>query len=290
METKVYLDYVESGLKECCDKFFYDNSCVAKAAEYSLLNGGKRTRAIFVFLTRDMCCADWKKSLYRACGVEMIHCYSLIHDDLPCMDNDDVRRGKPSCHKAFDYATAMLAGDALAGCGLEVIANDDSLPDSLKIKAVQAAARAMGPKGMIYGQELDLEYEDKPADKETLTKIHRHKTGKMISLCGELGSLGCELTAGQKDALTLFFDNIGIVFQIIDDVLDVEGDAAQLGKPVGSDKENNKSTFVSLYGLEKSKEIAREMTARADSRLKAAFGEKADLLIEYTKYLLSRNK
>ena len=187
-------------------------------------------------------------------------------------------------------ATAMLAGDALAGCGLEVIANDDSLPDSLKIKAVQAAARAMGPKGMIYGQELDLEYEDKPADKETLTKIHRHKTGKMISLCGELGSLGCELTAGQKDALTLFFDNIGIVFQIIDDVLDVEGDAAQLGKPVGSDKENNKSTFVSLYGLEKSKEIAREMTARADSRLKAAFGEKADLLIEYTKYLLSRNK
>lgn len=290
METKVYLDYVESGLKECCDKFFYDNSCVAKAAEYSLLNGGKRTRAIFVFLTRDMCGANWKKSLYRACGVEMIHCYSLIHDDLPCMDNDDVRRGKPSCHKAFDYATAMLAGDALAGCGLEVIANDDSLPDSLKIKAVQAAARAMGPKGMIYGQELDLEYEDKPADKETLTKIHRHKTGKMISLCGELGSLGCELTAEQKDALTLFFDNIGIVFQIIDDVLDVEGDAAQLGKPVGSDKENNKSTFVSLYGLEKSKEIAREMTARADSRLKAAFGEKADLLIEYTKYLLSRNK
>ena len=290
MEIKVYLDYVESGLKECCDKFFYDNSCVAKAAEYSLLNGGKRTRAIFVFLTRDMCGVDWRKSLYRACGVEMIHCYSLIHDDLPCMDNDDVRRGKPSCHKAFDYATAMLAGDALAGCGLEVIANDDSLPDSLKIKAVQAAARAMGPKGMIYGQELDLEYEDKPADKETLTKIHRHKTGKMISLCGELGSLGCELTAGQKDALTLFFDNIGIVFQIIDDVLDVEGDAAQLGKPVGSDKENNKSTFVSLYGLEKSKEIAREMTARADSRLKAAFGEKADLLIEYTKYLLSRNK
>lgn len=93
METKVYLDYVENGLKECCDRFFYDNSCVAKAAEYSLLNGGKRTRAIFVFLTRDMCGADWKKSLYRACGVEMIHCYSLIHDDLPCMDNDDVQQG-----------------------------------------------------------------------------------------------------------------------------------------------------------------------------------------------------
>ena len=94
METKVYLDYVENGLKECCDRFFYDNSCVAKAAEYSLLNGGKRTRAIFVFLTRDMCGADWKKSLYRACGVEMIHCYSLIHDDLPCMDNDDVRTSR----------------------------------------------------------------------------------------------------------------------------------------------------------------------------------------------------
>ena len=289
-QIEKYCDVVNTELMKYIPEANDGQRDVTKAMRYSLSNGGKRLRPIFVLEFCRMCGGDVNKALPYACAIEYIHTYSLIHDDLPCMDNDDVRRGKPSCHKAFDYATAMLAGDALAGCGLEVIANDDSLPDSLKIKAVQAAARAMGPKGMIYGQELDLEYEDKPADKETLTKIHRHKTGKMISLCGELGSLGCELTAGQKDALTLFFDNIGIVFQIIDDVLDVEGDATQLGKPVGSDEENNKSTFVSLYGLEKSKEIAREMTARADSRLKAAFGEKADLLIEYTKYLLSRNK
>ena len=128
METKVYLDYVENGLEECCDKFFYDNSCVAKAAEYSLLNGGKRTRAIFVFLTRDMCGADWKKSLYRACGVEMIHCYSLIHDDLPCMDNDMYRRGQLTNHMVFGEANAVLAGDALLTFAPQIILKNSKNP------------------------------------------------------------------------------------------------------------------------------------------------------------------
>ena len=290
MDTKVYLEAIEKELTLCCDRFFYDNSQVAQAARYSLLNAGKRIRAILLFLTAEMCNKNWKDYVKYACAVEMIHCYSLIHDDLPCMDNDDLRRGKPSCHKAFGESTALLAGDALIGLGVETIINDNSLADHIKIKAVKLLTKAMGPMGMIFGQELDLEHEDKPASKEILNAIHRHKTGRMISLCGQLGSIDSELNCQQADALKLFFENVGLVFQIVDDILDVEGDQAQLGKPVGSDNDNNKSTFITLYGLEESKRIAAQLTEEANVKLKAAFGDKADMLIEYTSYLLNRKK
>ncbi len=290
MDTKIYIDAIEKELESCCNEFFYDNSSVAKAARYSLLNAGKRIRAVLLFLTAQMCGKDWREKLRLACGVEMVHCYSLIHDDLPCMDNDDLRRGKPSCHKAFGEDTALLAGDALLGMGLQAVCNDRFLSAENKVKAMQAFTYAMGPKGMIYGQELDLEYEDKKADKEILNTIHRHKTGRMISLCGVLGSIDSDLSEKQINALTLFFDNIGLVFQIIDDILDVEGDEKELGKPIGSDAENNKSTFISLYGLDNSKKIAKEMTERADNALRDAFGDGAEPLVEYTKYLLNRKK
>ena len=153
-----------------------------------------------------------------------------------------------------------------------------------------AATVAMGPKGMIYGQELDLRYENRPADKQTLNNIHRHKTGRMISLCGLLGSIRSDITDIQAEKLKMFFDNIGLVFQIVDDILDVEGDARLLGKPIGSDEDKNKSTFVSLYGLEQSKEIARQLTSRAENAVREAFGDKADRLVEYTTYLLNRKK
>ena len=290
MDTKVYLEAIEKELTLCCDRFFYDNSQVAQAARYSLLNAGKRIRAILLFLTAEMCNKNWKDYVKYACAVEMIHCYSLIHDDLPCMDNDDLRRGKPSCHKAFGESTALLAGDALIGLGVETIINDNSIADHIKIKAVRLLTKAMGPMGMIFGQELDLEHEDKPASKEILNAIHRHKTGRMISLCGQLGSIDSELNCQQADALKLFFENVGLVFQIVDDILDVEGDQAQLGKPVGSDNNNNKSTFITLYGLEESKQIAAQLTEEANVKLKAAFGDKSDMLIEYTSYLLNRKK
>ena len=290
MDTKVYLEAIEKELALCCDRFFYDNSQVAQAARYSLLNAGKRIRAILLFLTAEMCNKNWKDYVKYACAVEMIHCYSLIHDDLPCMDNDDLRRGKPSCHKAFGESTALLAGDALIGLGVETIINDNSIADHIKIKAVRLLTKAMGPMGMIFGQELDLEHEDKPASKEILNAIHRHKTGRMISLCGQLGSIDSELNCQQADALKLFFENVGLVFQIVDDILDVEGDQAQLGKPVGSDNNNNKSTFITLYGLEESKQIAAQLTEEANVKLKDAFGGKSDMLIEYTSYLLNRKK
>ncbi len=290
MDTKIYIDAIENELAACCNEYFYNNSSVADAARYSLLNAGKRIRAVLLFMTAEMCGKDWRRYLRLASAVEMIHCYSLIHDDLPCMDNDDMRRGKPSCHKAFGEATALLAGDALIGLGLETIVNDKNIDDVSRIKAMQAITRAMGPMGMIYGQELDLEYEEKTADKAVLERIHRHKTGRMISLCGTLGSIDTLLSDSQKNALELFFANIGLVFQIVDDILDVEGDQALLGKPVGSDNENNKSTFITLYGLEQSKKIANDLTLQANNALKEAFGDKSDALIEYTAYLLNRKK
>lgn len=288
--NKIYLDAVEEELEKCCDEFFYDNSSVAQAARYSLLNAGKRIRATLIFLTAKMCGKDWQDYKRLASAIEMIHCYSLIHDDLPCMDNDDLRRGKPSCHKAFGEATALLAGDALLGCGLETVANANNFSDLARVKAMKAVTRAMGPMGMIYGQELDLQFENKAANKEELNNIHKHKTGRLISLCGTLGSIDANLTDEQEKALKLFFSNIGLVFQIIDDILDVEGNVEELGKPIGSDADNNKSTFVSLYGLDESKKIAKEMTDEANKAIRDVFAEKSEEIIEYTTYLLNRKK
>ncbi|MBQ7283328.1 MAG: polyprenyl synthetase family protein [Oscillospiraceae bacterium] len=270
--------------------YFYDDSEVNKYARYSLLNAGKRVRAMFIYLTAQMCGKDWTKYADLACGVEMVHCYSLIHDDLPCMDNDDMRRGKPSCHKAISEDTAMLAGDALLGCGIETVANCKKFAVEDRLKAVTLICAAMGPKGMIYGQELDLKYETEKANKEQLALIHKNKTGQLISLCGKLGRLGSELTEKQEKAIDVFFANAGLVFQIVDDILDVEGSEEELGKPIGSDSENGKSTFITLYGLEESKRQVEMLTKEANDLLFEQFGEKASTLIEYTKQLSHRKK
>ena len=283
---KEFLQKTEQELVKNCDLYFYDDSAVNAAARYSLLDAGKRARAMFVYLTAQMCGKDWKDYTDLACGVEMIHCYSLIHDDLPCMDNDDLRRGKPSCHKAFPENTALLAGDALLGCGIETAANSKAFSVEDRLKAVTMMCAAMGPKGMIYGQELDLKYETEKANK----LIHKNKTGQLISLCGKLGSLGCNLTEEQKKAIDVFFANTGLVFQIVDDILDVEGSEEELGKPIGSDSENGKSTFITLYGLDESKRKVEELTKEANDLLYKQVGEKAEALINYTKMLSQRKK
>ena len=287
---KQFLQKTEEQLVVNCDKYFYSDSIVNNAARYSLLNAGKRVRAMFIYLTAQMCGKDWQQYADLACAVEMVHCYSLIHDDLPCMDDDDLRRGKPSCHKAFPENMALLAGDALIGCGIETIANspDFSLQD--RMKAIQLLCSAMGPKGMIYGQELDLKYETETANKEQLALIHKNKTGQLISLCGRLGSLDTELTEQQKAAIETFFANTGLVFQIVDDILDVESSEEELGKPIGSDAENGKSTFITLYGLEESKRKVEELTKEANTLLHSEFGEKAETLIAYTAELAKRKK
>lgn len=285
-----FLQKTEQELVKNCDLYFYQDSEVNKAARYSLLNAGKRVRAMLIYLTAQMCGKNWEDYTDLACGVEMIHCYSLIHDDLPCMDNDDLRRGKPSCHKAFSEDTALLAGDALIGCGIETVANSEKFNVQDKLKAVQLMCAAMGPKGMIYGQELDLKYETVAASKEQLAAIHRNKTGQLISLCGKLGSLGCELSDEQKHAIEVFFANTGLVFQIVDDILDVESSEEELGKPIGSDAENGKSTFITLYGLENSKEQVKQLTKQANDLLFSQFGEKSIAITEYTSDLAKRKK
>ena len=285
-----FLQKTELELVKNCDKYFYNDSAVNAAARYSLLNAGKRVRAMFIYLTAQMCGKEWQDYADLACGIEMIHCYSLIHDDLPCMDNDDLRRGKPSCHKAFPENVALLAGDALIGCGIETVANSEKFSVEERLKAVTMMCSAMGPKGMIYGQELDLKYETEKADKNQLALIHRNKTGQLISLCGKLGSLGCDLNDEQCKAIDVFFANTGLVFQIVDDILDVEGNEEELGKPIGSDNENGKSTFITLYGLEESKKQVEILTKEANDLLYSQFGEKADNLVNYTKQLSKRKK
>lgn len=285
-----FLQKTEQELVKNCDLYFYNDSQVNQAARYSLLNAGKRVRAMLIYLTAQMCGKDWTRYTDFACGVEMIHCYSLIHDDLPCMDDDDVRRGKPSCHKMFPENIALLAGDALVGCGIETVANSNFFAEKEKLEAVKMMCAAMGPKGMIYGQELDLKYETEKADKTQLNMIHRNKTGQLISLCGKLGSLGSDITQKQKEAIKVFFENIGLVFQIVDDILDVEGNEEELGKPIGSDSENGKSTFVTLYGLEESKNQVNKLTNEANELLFANFGDMAESLVKYTTQLSHRNK
>lgn len=287
---KKYLQKTEEQLVKNCDLYFYEDSMVNKAARYSLLDAGKRVRAMLIYLTADMCGMDWEKYADLACGVEMVHCYSLIHDDLPCMDDDDLRRGKPSCHKAFPEDTALLAGDALLGCGIETVANTPDFEPLNRLKAVQLLCAAMGPKGMIYGQELDLKYENEKADKEQLALIHRNKTGQLISLCGKLGSLGVQLTESQQKAIDVFFANTGLVFQIVDDILDVESSEEELGKPIGSDAENGKSTFITLYGLEESKLKVEQLTKEANDLLFSEFGDKAKTITDYTAMLAHRRK
>lgn len=245
-------------LKEIIDR--YPDGRVKEAMVYSLLAGGKRIRPLLLLQIIRSYGLDYKKYMDIACAVEMIHTYSLIHDDLPGMDNDDMRRGRPTCHKQFDEATAILAGDALLNEAVNVVLNTD-LNDSLKVSLLKHLYTASGLKGMILGQELDLAYENKQADIDILQQIHDHKTGAMLSISMVLGAL----IASPKDAdiWSEIGYKIGLAFQIQDDILDVVGDEEILGKPVGSDEANTKSTYVTLLGIEKSQEIVSNLYQEA---------------------------
>lgn len=217
---------------------------------YSLTAGGKRIRPVLLLLTLDMLTNDYKKGLAPALGVEMIHTYSLIHDDLPAMDNDDYRRGKLTNHKVYGEWKAILAGDALLTKAFEVVSHDESLSDSVRIKLIKRLSSASGHFGMVGGQTLDMQSENTAIDVTTLEQIHRAKTGALISFA-VMGAVDI----AQPDekvarALSDYSDHIGLMFQIKDDLLDVYGDEQKLGKSVGSDIENDKSTYVSLLGLE----------------------------------------
>jgi len=234
-----------------------------------------------------LCGLDWHKAVPIGCALELVHTYSLIHDDLPCMDNDDLRRGKPSCHKAFGESTAMLAGDVLLTEAFNVVANAPASP-IVSVRAARALGAGAGSHGMVYGQELDLKYEALAATEEQLRLIHRNKTGALINAAVQMGAAAAQASETQCKELEDYAFGIGLVFQIVDDVLDVTSTAEQLGKPIGSDSENGKTTFVTLYGAEGAMELAKKLNNETCASLHAEFGEKAAFLEQLAKELLVR--
>lgn len=232
------------------------DGCVKDAMNYSLLAGGKRIRPLLFITVLRSYQIDYHKYIDIACAIEMIHTYSLIHDDLPGMDNDDLRRGRPTCHKQFDEATAILAGDALLNLGVNVVLDMD-IEDSTKIKLLNRLYQASGVNGMIHGQEMDIAFENKKATIDELKDIHKHKTGELIAVSMQLASIIANID--DYGHWTQIGFDLGLAFQIQDDVLDVIGTQEQLGKKIGSDAENNKSTYVTLLGIDESQEEINQL-------------------------------
>lgn len=262
---------------------------LAKAMEYSLMAGGKRLRPILLMAAADAVNGTGEKFLTVATAMEMIHTYSLIHDDLPAMDNDDYRRGKLTNHKVFGEATAILAGDALLTLAFEVITRQENISPEILLKVVQEISTAAGQSGMVGGQSIDLESEGKKIDMATLKKMHLGKTGALFKAAIRSGAILAGANSEQLDALTIYAEKFGLAFQITDDILDVVGDEKNLGKPIGSDEKNNKSTYVTLTSLETAKNLAQSAVDDAVDALKI-FGAEADFLRELVKYLIGRNK
>lgn len=234
---------------------------VVEAMKYSLTNGGKRLRPVLTLEFCRACGGDRHDAIEAACAVEFVHTYSLIHDDLPCMDNDDFRRGKPSCHKEFSEDIALLAGDGLLTHAFQIISDSD-MSDSAKAKAVSLLAENAGVGGMLGGQVLDLKYElGNPTVKELLT-VHKMKTGALIAAACIMGCIAAGAESNRIAAASKFAYYIGIAFQIKDDILDVVGSSDKLGKPVGSDAENNKTTYVTKVGLTKAQSDVELLTEK----------------------------
>lgn len=288
-QLEKYADIVNEYFDRCIVQNELPEKSLYSAMRYSLMAGGKRLRPVLSLAVCDMLGGSVEQVLPFACAVEMIHTYSLIHDDLPAMDNDDFRRGRPTNHKVYGEALAILAGDGLLNLAFEImleniIKNGDM---ERKSKAAAVIAKAAGMNGMIAGQVIDLESEGKQVDNEILNRMHRLKTGALIKAPVVSAAILCGADADDIQKLDEFAENLGLAFQIKDDILDVEGSSEKLGKKVGSDADNNKSTYVTVYGLEKSKEILSDVTKKAVDALEK-FGEKADFLRSLAKYLLER--
>ena len=283
-----YLARAEKALSQACERYLPEESDVCRAARYSLLGGGKRIRAVLVLAVCDMLHGNAEAAEQFAAAVEMLHCYSLIHDDLPCMDNDDYRRGRLSCHKQYGEATALLAADALVTAAFEAVANAPTHPQS-RVQAAAHLAKAAGARGMLYGQELDKHYETVHASESELLELHAHKTGALIIAGVDLGCDAAQADDALCTALQHYAAELGLVFQIVDDILDVTATTEELGKPVGSDAENDKTTFITLYGLEGARSLAKQHNDAALAAL-ADLGPEADFLREMAVELLTRSK
>ena len=259
-----------------------------EAMRYSVLGGGKRLRAFLVRSGGRLAGADDDGALLVAAAIEMIHAYSLVHDDLPAMDDDDLRRGNPSCHVAFDEATAILAGDALLTLAFEIAADPRVHSDpSVRSELVRAMAAAAGGRGMVGGQMIDLAAERGGADHELVVTLERMKTGALIAFSCEAGAILARRNGAYRRSLREFGYDVGLAFQIIDDVLDVVGDEAALGKSVGKDAAAGKATFIAALGEDGARREARILVDRAASRLDG-LGERGGPLRAFGEYVLTR--
>ena len=287
--SRQYAAYQEA-IESYLNKLFITDQPYGRLQEsmrYSVLAGGKRIRPVLTLEFARLGGIDWHLALPYACALELVHNYSLIHDDLPCMDNDDLRRGRPSCHKAFSESTAMLAGDVLLTEAFEVIANAPAAPQ-VCVAAARALGAGAGSRGMVYGQELDLKYEALAATEEQLRLIHRNKTGALINAAVQMGAAAAGATPQQCEILASYAYGLGLVFQIVDDVLDVTSTPEQLGKPIGSDSENGKTTFVTLYGADGAMALAQKLNEQICDDLQQYFGAKAAFLQQLAQQLLVR--
>lgn len=285
-----YKEFIDALLKSSLPLCNYGEPVVLDAMKYSLGIGGKRIRPLLVLEFCRACGGDVTIAESAAKAIEMIHTYSLIHDDLPCMDNDVMRRGKPSCHVKFGESFALLAGDGLltqAFCELSGGSLAKSYPDRA-IKCISVLSEQAGILGMIGGQTVDLINESKSADAETLKLMDKLKTGALISAACEMGVICAGVNGERLEAAVKYAENIGQAFQIVDDILDVTSKQEILGKPVGSDEEKQKSTYVSLFGIEKAKTMASEYTQKAVDAL-SAFGDESEFLKELALYLAGRS-
>ena len=283
-------ELVECALEKFCSDTDDDFGIVMDAERYSLLGGGKRIRP---FLTNEICLmlgGDINASMPFAMAVEMIHTYSLIHDDLPCMDDDDMRRGKPSNHKVFGEAYALLAGDALLTNAFAVSASNKYTDSSVTSRAVELIAEAAGDSGMIGGQFIDLEGEMRKLSLDELLMLHNLKTGRMIELSAILGCLAAGYGEETQEFACVrnYAQKIGLAFQVVDDVLDVEGDEQIVGKSLKSDAENQKTTFLTFFDVNRAKRYAQSLTAEA--KIEIAKIEQSQTLCNLADYLLSREK
>ncbi len=266
-------DYAEM-TEEALNRYLPEIDClqksVIKAARYSLSAGGKRLRPALVMEFCRVCGGEPETALPAACAIEMLHTFSLIHDDLPCMDDDDLRRGKPSCHKVFGEATAVLAGDALAMLPFQIIAEaglKKTLSQDAALKIIKLLGELSGVFGMIGGQTIDLENENKQPDVSVILEMYRMKTGALLEFCCKAGCIAAGAGAEKQLAAGSYGQRLGLAFQIIDDILDVTADEKKLGKPVGSDKAEGKFTYVSAVGMENAKARAAELTEQAKAFL-----------------------
>ena len=283
-------DSVERTMERLLPKGDEGEARVFAAMRYSSLGGGKRLRAFFVLASATLFKVGVTPALRTASAIEFVHAYSLIHDDLPAMDDDDLRRGKPSCHKQFDEATAILAGDALQALAFEVLALEETHGDpAVRTALVLELARAAGAQGMVGGQMLDLVAEQQGPNMSigAITRLQRLKTGALISFSCTAGAILGKAPEPMRAALSAYAHDLGLAFQIVDDLLDIEGSAAELGKTPGKDVAAGKATFVSILGLERARAQAKMLAGQAAAHLEP-FGPAADLLKQAADFVVSR--